>query len=351
MSQPQPAPKADLTIRSFTPDDLPAVRTLMEGVYGMSRDPRYDAMRFLDTPGGPSVGCVAMDGPICAGLSMIWPMIFSNGKSEVKAGQSIESMVHPDYRGYGLFVRLASRVYARCAELGIEVIIGVPTQMAFGQRMSKLSWAHVGDCGRYVRPLTSKGLVPLASVVDGGLALWPRASRTVAGLAHARPSDDDLDDLLLRARPEPGTWSVARSSAWYTYRYQPTDHHRYHWVSLHEAGRLKGVAVWGEPGLPRTVGQGSARVSRAILFDLVAEDAPARAAVLSAAVARAGEAGVHIFYTMACGPEHRAALRANGFIRIGTSPLTVRTLTAACHPANPFVFDTWRLIGGDFDAL
>lgn len=99
--------------------------------------------RYLDNPSKDILACFAVEnGEIVANYS-VSPIILMNNGKQIKAGLSLNTMTHPDFTGQGLFVKLASKVYAQMQERGYKLVFGFPNYISNRTFISKLGWKDI----------------------------------------------------------------------------------------------------------------------------------------------------------------------------------------------------------------
>lgn len=334
---------AALELRDFTPADLPALRDLWVAVNGAARSEQYDSWRFLDTPLGPMWTSLAMDGDRCAGSYTLAPTRMNIGGEAVLGAQSLDTMTHPEFRGQGLFVRLANHCYARAAAQGCEMVYGFPNENSHPGFIRRLNFQHVSDVARWVRPLGgaagggSRGL--LRSIAARFLPLGAEAPGLSVGAG--RPGDDELAALVAAAVPVKDICRIDRGKAWFDHRYAPAAGWNYEWLAARDGGgALAGAAIWRiEPG----GGHGW-------LLELIGGDA-ARGHLLRQILLAAKARGAAGIGAMGDDPDLLASLKAAGFVRRPPFHFIVRTFASRTFKANPHSPPAWRLVTGDFDTV
>jgi GNAT superfamily N-acetyltransferase len=335
---------ADLDFREFQDEDFDAVRTLYQEVWREARDERYDRMRYLETMHGRCIATIAMDGDVCAGWWMVWPLTFAAGPETVLGGQAIDTMTHPAYQGRGLFVRLASMNNELCAKHGLKLLIGMPNRQAVGGYQRHLAWATPTSISAYVRPLSLRGFMPGGGIFSPALRLLPTTRTRGREVGRERPSDVQLEACLSASAAPKNIWRIQRSPRWYSYRYQAAGKVEYRWCAVYKDGALDGFAVWGLP-VDRSVG-----MTRANLVDLVGSDEGMEVAA-GAAVRDARDAGADLLAALVTSKVRAKPLVRNSFVRYRATPLIARGLDAASFSANPYDARAWDLFGGDFDIV
>jgi GNAT superfamily N-acetyltransferase len=76
------------------------------------------------------------------------------GDDDVVATLSLDTMVHPDFRGQGMFTKLAEDLYGRIANDGMPIVYGFPNAQSHGGFVKYLKWVDlVEPLPIFVRPL------------------------------------------------------------------------------------------------------------------------------------------------------------------------------------------------------
>ncbi|GEM_PF-5433383 len=111
--------------------------------------------KYLDNPMGPAHVYFAED-PDRGVLAGIYCMISWNlmaGGRVISSAQSVDTMIHPDYRGQGLVKRLSELMLDDLRSINVELIFGFPNQNFFKTTV-KIGWRHLGCMKTYVSVLS-----------------------------------------------------------------------------------------------------------------------------------------------------------------------------------------------------
>ncbi|MDI1257438.1 MAG: GNAT family N-acetyltransferase [Flavobacterium sp.] len=139
------------TIVPFSEQNIAHFPVLYRAVYGkeialehVTR--KFDTKYLIDG----FFGFFAYDGskPIAFYGAIPVQMCYKN-KTEI-AAQSVNTMTHPDYRGKGLFIKLAKMTYEKMAEAGIRFVWGFPNQHSEPTFLNKLDWEYQHRLEGYV---------------------------------------------------------------------------------------------------------------------------------------------------------------------------------------------------------
>jgi len=334
---------ADIELRRFVPSDLPALRELWRAVQGDARLEAYDRWRFLTTPIGPVWTSLAMAGDRCAGSYTLCPTELNIGGRVVKGAQSLDTMTHPEFRGQGLFVKLANHCYEQAVAEGCSMVYGFPNENSYPGFIRRLNFQHVGEVERWTRPLGRATTGSRWASLGGLVAPLLPLGREALGLVVTpdRPPADELTDLVAAAVPTKDICRIHRGSAWFDYRYAPESGWTYEWLSARDrAGALAGAAVWRfDPS-----------DNRSYLLELIG-GAEARSHLLRTILLAARDRGGVAIGAMGNDPDLVSTLKATGFMKRPSFHFIVRNFSTATLPANLHWPAAWRLVTGDFDTV
>ena len=95
---------------------------------------------------------VALDGDRVAGFQSFfyWPVVI--GGKEVQSYQSGNSLVHPDYRGKGLFGKMLNYIHEPGSGFNAELLIGFPVEASYNSFMRN-GWKNPFNLQWYIKPL------------------------------------------------------------------------------------------------------------------------------------------------------------------------------------------------------
>jgi GNAT superfamily N-acetyltransferase len=331
---------ADVELRRFVAADLPALRELWNAVHpDRPRSEAYDCWRFLTTP---MWGSVAMAGGRCAGSYSLAPTEMNIGGQVVAGAQSLDTMTHPEFRGQGLFVKLADHCYQQAVAEGCTMVYGFPNEFSYPGMVRRLNFQHVGEAESWMRPLgraKDARLGAVAGVIAPLLPLGPAAPELV--IEPGRPPGGELAELVAETVPTRDVCRIHRGPAWFDYRYAPESGWTYEWLSARDpGGALAGTAVW----------RSNPRDGRSFLLELIGT-AKAKSHLLRTILLAARDRGASRMGALGNDPDLVAALKAAGFMKRSPLHFMVRTFSSATLPANPRWPPAWRLVTGDFDTV
>jgi GNAT superfamily N-acetyltransferase len=123
-----------------------------------------------------------------------WPILLHGQFTH--AYQSGNSLVHPDYRGKGLFGKMLNYIHQEEAHLPHDLLIGFPVEMSYGAFM-KNKWLNPFDLHWYIKPLNP--LLSFFTNPEEQLLRTPLGKRqpcdvflspTLAGVQQSKGYDD-----------------------------------------------------------------------------------------------------------------------------------------------------------------
>jgi GNAT superfamily N-acetyltransferase len=160
-----------MTIQKYEDWMRPQVVALFDLEYG-SGEAFGDLFRsFYEHPFQISrcIRIVALEGERVAGFQSFfyWPVVIQ-GK-EVKAYQSGNSLVHPDFRGKGLFGKMLNFIHEPDSGFDCELLIGFPVEASYNSFIRN-KWINPFNLQWYIKPLN-----PVRSLLTDPAAKLRRA--------------------------------------------------------------------------------------------------------------------------------------------------------------------------------
>ena len=95
---------------------------------------------------------VALEGDTVAGFQSFfyWPIVMSG--REARSYQSGNSLVHPDYRGKGLFGKMLNYIHEPGSGFNAELLIGFPVEASYNSFMRN-GWKNPFNLQWYIKPM------------------------------------------------------------------------------------------------------------------------------------------------------------------------------------------------------
>lgn len=155
----EPATKVEepiIPMRAMTPTaaDLAALRTAFAQ---SSERPRADdslKWQYLENRTGRMFVDVAEAQPGFAAIYATLPSSFHVGGARHLGLQSLDTLTAPEFRGRGLFLKLAKRTYERASSDGAALVYGFPNGSSAHGFFKKLDWKPLDPVPFLIRPLS-----------------------------------------------------------------------------------------------------------------------------------------------------------------------------------------------------
>lgn len=335
------------TVREATSTDIGKINDLFVATMGMERSLTHDQWKFWDNPFGAPYIVVAEVGDKLVGQYALWPTPLRLGLEEVRGAQSLDTMTHPGYQGQGMFIVLANACFEVAMGRGCEALYGFPNENSYRGFVRRLNWDHSGNVRAFTR-LIAPGKHPRFAGAKGAIAdvlanALPSGSRAGVEFRYERPTDEAIEAILASSRKEKEACRVDRTSAWYRWRFAEPSGRSYEWISAYRSQTLVGWAIWGRDIL--------VPYPRALLSDLIASDATAEVALVSAVITRTRANHMTIVSAMTNSPSTGRALRRCGFYNHTAVPMIVRGLTSRTMGGNIHDHPSWQVFGADLDTF
>lgn len=336
---------SSLTVREGRAEDSAQLQSLFAKVFGYDRGERHYRWKLNANPAGAPVVVVAEDAGRIVGQHALWPNRFRAGSETVSGAQSIDAMVHPDYRGQGMFTRLGKEAMGAAADRGIEVLVAFPVAASLPGFIRSLGWQHVGDLTRSVRPLrpSQHPRVPpwAGRAADGVARLLPRGAPSGIQTRADKPTAAALTALVAAGDRNVSGWRWEKDAAYLSWRFAEGAGRCYHWSCAYRNEALTAVAVWGI----------DAQHGHAFLAELVGTDEASVRAVLALAIDQAWAAERPAIFAVGLRDGLHPILRRASFVPRGNLPVMVRQLSTRPLPVDVHNSAAWTIFGADLDTM
>lgn len=101
--------------------------------------------RFLENPAGDSVIRLCFNNSELISQYALSPVKFYVSGQETKSMMSLDTMTDPEFRGKGLFTRLANEAYINSIALGYKFVYGFPNENSYVPFIHRLAWICPGN--------------------------------------------------------------------------------------------------------------------------------------------------------------------------------------------------------------
>jgi hypothetical protein len=212
-------------LRPYSAGDEHAVVGLFEEAFGRCLARRVWEWRFLRNPAGHGTIELAWVGGTLAGHYAVSPTRMRIRGEDVLAGLSGTTMVHSQYRGLGLFPKLARQTYGRARDAGQKLVMGFPNSSSHRGLVRDLGWGDVHEVPQFAADVRDIG----GELDDPGVIELERFDRRFDWLW------EDIKD----ATPV----SVVRNQRYLQWRFVENPENRYRIFAYQDRATLAGYAV------------------------------------------------------------------------------------------------------------
>jgi GNAT superfamily N-acetyltransferase len=165
----------DIVIEPINQEDFDELADLLGGIdEGISGD--YLRWKYEQTPLNQLFGAKDANTSKVVGFNALiqWPVIFETTVHNVV--QSVDTIVHPQFRGRGVWYQICTELYRTARENGVMLAIGWTARNAPAWKgfVGKLGWSDIG--------LIQMFLYPIKPFKAGKWFGWGRLKSSIAGL-------------------------------------------------------------------------------------------------------------------------------------------------------------------------
>ena len=150
------------TPRLYQQGDEYLIKNLYENVFNIPKPLELWRWRYLDNPTGSVAILLATsneDGSL-VGQYTVCPIWMKIGNQDVIGALSLDTMVHPNFRGQKMFTKIAEELYQQIATNGIPIVYGFPNEQSHKGLTKYLGWYDlVKSIPIYVRPIKFYSLI------------------------------------------------------------------------------------------------------------------------------------------------------------------------------------------------
>lgn len=283
---------SNTTIRMNRDSDGNDANRLFNLVFGGKRSLNEWRWKFEAVPGGPGVFTVAeVNGKLVAQYPSL-PVRLKCGDSVIRAAQSVDALVHPEFRGSGaLIARLLSHHVAYVRDHGFAFAFGFPNAVhhRVGKKLlnykdlfwlhalfRRLSWGHaVRTRASYIPGWALKAIAWTSRILIR-VMIPDECSGSTLTTREVRDFSDKRFDLLWNAAKENYAVLAVRDSEFLNWRYARNPSHSYVILAAEKGSELVGYTVLS---IDR-----QDDVQKGEIVDLLAVDGKAEAALIGAAL-------------------------------------------------------------------
>jgi predicted N-acetyltransferase YhbS len=253
-------------LERYRPGDEAGVLDLFRTVFGKARSLEHWNWQFRDNPyGGPFVSLARResDGLVVGSYSVMPVMLNLMGK-QVLMCQSVDTAVHPDFRGQRIFEKTATDCYAWCESQGVKAVMGFPNASSYPGFVRSLAWKRIVFPTYHQLRLSVAGpmkkILPvplLPSVLDAVFKMFRRVrldgrrgmlQRLLGKTVHFQVGESvpEAYDALWNIWRSQEVLSVWKDAAYFRWRYDRNPDYRFRYYYLARGDEVLALAVGGE---------------------------------------------------------------------------------------------------------
>ena len=135
-----------MQIRKAIPGDLPVIIHLLKASLGESLIPKSEALwnwKHVENPFGESPVLVAEENGIICGVRVFLRWEFHQGEKIFKACRAVDTAIHPEYQGRGIFKKLTLSLIEEIKNQGVDLIYNTPNVQSMSGYL-KMGWEKWG---------------------------------------------------------------------------------------------------------------------------------------------------------------------------------------------------------------
>lgn len=137
----------------ITPEEAHGIYDLFELVFKKKRNVASFYDEYCNTSKGYSYHAIAKDGEKIIAHNVYVPFKYLKDNIPFYLALSIDAMVHPDYRGKGLYGRLVEACGAAAIRDGCKMRIGFPNENSYPVQIKKFKFNDIGSLNTYCLPV------------------------------------------------------------------------------------------------------------------------------------------------------------------------------------------------------
>lgn len=184
-------------MREYQESDKKSVLLLKEAIYGSPFDEREWHWKFEKGPVRPAKIYVAESEGMIVGVRVFIIEELKVMNELWMSGLGVNTMVHPDFRRYGIAAGMAQEGFARMEQEGVPILLSFPNEVAFKVYSRKRPyWRYICSLPLLAKPIDIDGMLKeyVKNTFLRGLTKLP-AKAMVKVLSRGRLRK--ADDLLL----------------------------------------------------------------------------------------------------------------------------------------------------------
>ena len=343
---------------SYEPGDENGILDLMMSSYGSRRSSEHWNWKYKNNYTGKILIELAKDkeqsSSLVVGQYALMPLYLNYFGRKILSAQSLDTLTHPEYRGQGIFVKLASRLFDRSSKTGYELLYGFPNDQSYHGFVKKLGWDHIGDINFQARPLSLKisfakkfpksshilkytGLFPIADFFY--FLIYPIKKPKNLKVQEIQKFDDNYQKFYNKMTKGNSCIGVYKSKEYMNWRYTQSKAYQYKcFVKLDSSKQWLGYVIV------------SMQADKGALVDWLAINNTSESELLGFAQFWFKSQGANYIKTWTIpGASSEATLKKLGFLKSLKVPMIVKPLKEGFEKSK--LIHNWLIRPGDCDTF
>ena len=135
------------------------IRKLFYSIYKKKMTEDMFERKFLGTPKGYSYHSLLLGNKNIVGAFSAVPWRYKFFGREHFFCVQVDTMIEPEYRGRGYWIKMAKKVHEGLVDDGIPFIFGFPNEIFYPQQKRFLKYDDIGELDYYVMPLNIGNII------------------------------------------------------------------------------------------------------------------------------------------------------------------------------------------------
>ena len=150
----------------LTGSEREGIHSLFELVFGRERPVEVLFGEYTNSVKGYSYHALCEDAGKVVGHAVYVPFRYLDRERPFLLALGIDAMVHPEYRGRGLYRLLTEACCEKAKSDGCAMRIGFPNENSYPIQVKNFGFSDIGQLDTYVLPVSLKGISGKLSCID-----------------------------------------------------------------------------------------------------------------------------------------------------------------------------------------
>jgi GNAT superfamily N-acetyltransferase len=325
-----------IAIREASPADTDQILSLMDDVFSAqqyfasTRSRESWNWKYEKNVFGKPIHIVATSDERIVGFRSFWPWEFICRGQVLKAYQPVDTVVHPDYQGQGLFTKLTAKAVEQAMKIKADLLFNFPNQNSLSGYL-KLGWNYVAKLPWLIKPIKPFHLLK---------TLKNKEKATPVELDERYRITPEMCVELLERESFDGLLRTRQSKEFLWWRYGENLFFKYGALQVNKGKKkLSAIFELNQKGTRREM----------IIVDILGSSELIKK-LFKELIAIAKSMNVDFMTTIMTNGYEMEKLKSLGFIKVRKKNLVALPLNLALE--NKAVnLDNWRIAGGMHDSI